>query len=41
MRATLTSEGCTYEGDTTPPTGMFTIEVENKTQFFGRSRSHL
>lgn len=35
MRATLTSEGCTYEGDTTPPTGMFTIEVENKTEFFG------
>jgi hypothetical protein len=35
MRATLTSEGCTYEGDTTPSAGMFTIEVENETEFFG------
>jgi hypothetical protein len=35
MRATLTDEGCTYEGDTTPPPGMFTIEVENQTEHFG------
>lgn len=35
MRATLTDEGCTYEGDTAPPAGMFTIEVENQTEYFG------
>jgi hypothetical protein len=35
MRATLTDEGCTYEGDKTPPAGMFTIDVENQTDFFG------
>lgn len=35
MRATLTDDGCTYEGDTTPATGMFTIEVENQTGYFG------
>ncbi len=33
MRATLTDDGCTYEGDTSPAAGMFTIEVENKTEF--------
>jgi len=35
MRATLTDDGCTYEGDTSPTAGMFTIEVENKTDFSG------
>src|SRR5688572_26041062 len=30
MRATLMDDGCTYEGDTTPAPGIFTIEVENK-----------
>jgi hypothetical protein len=35
MRATLTNDGCTYEGDTSPTAGMFTIEVENQTEFFG------
>jgi hypothetical protein len=34
MRATLTDEGCTYEGDTTPPAGMFSIEVRNETTRF-------
>jgi hypothetical protein len=33
MRATLTNDGCTYEGDTSPTAGMFTIEVENQTEF--------
>jgi hypothetical protein len=31
MRVTLTDDGCTYEGDTTPAPGPFDIEVENKT----------
>ena len=35
MRATLTNDGCTYEGDTSPAAGMFTIEVENQTEFSG------
>jgi hypothetical protein len=35
MRATLTDDGCTYEGNTSPAAGMFTIEVENQTEFFG------
>ena len=30
MRVTLTDDGCTYEGDTTPAPGPFNIEVENK-----------
>ena len=34
MRATLTDDGCTYEGDTTPAPGLFDIEVENKTSHF-------
>jgi hypothetical protein len=34
MRATLTDDGCTYEGDTTPAPGIFNIEVENKTTHF-------
>ena len=34
MRATLTDDGCTYEGDTTPAPGIFNIEVENKTSHF-------
>jgi hypothetical protein len=32
MRATLTDEGCTYQGDTKPAAGKFTIEVKNQTQ---------
>ena len=35
MRATLTNDGCTYEGDTSPTAGMFTIEIENQTEFSG------
>ena len=31
MRATLTAEGCTYEGDTTPAPGVFRVEVRNET----------
>jgi hypothetical protein len=31
MRATLTPEGCTYEGDTTLAPGVFTVEVRNET----------
>jgi hypothetical protein len=31
MRATLTAEGCTYEGDTTPAPGVFRVEVRNAT----------
>ena len=34
MRVTLTDDGCTYEGDTTPAPGVFNIEVENKTSHF-------
>src|SRR3954463_6360156 len=34
MRVTLTDDRCTYEGDTTPPRGIFNIEVENKTSHF-------
>lgn len=32
MRATLTDDGCTYQGDTKPAAGRFTIEVKNQTQ---------
>ena len=35
LRATLTDDGCTYEGDTSPDAGTFTIDVENTTKFFG------
>ena len=35
LGATLTDDGCTYEGDTTFTAGMFTIDVENQTDFFG------
>jgi hypothetical protein len=31
MGATLTAEGCTYEGDTTPAAGVFQVEVRNDT----------
>ena len=31
MRATLTAEGCSYEGDTTPAPGVFRVEVRNAT----------
>jgi hypothetical protein len=31
MRATLTGDGCRYQGDTTPAPGTFTIEVRNET----------
>jgi hypothetical protein len=34
MRATLTDEGCAYEGDTTPAPGLFTVEVRNETLRF-------
>jgi hypothetical protein len=34
MRVTLTDDGCTYEGDTTPAPGPFDVEVENKTSHF-------
>ena len=36
LRATLTDDDCTYEGDTSPDTGRFTIDLENKTKFFGK-----
>jgi len=35
MRATLTNDGCTYNGNTSPTAGMFTIEVENQTESSG------
>ena len=35
MRATLTDDGCAYEGDETPSAGMFTVEVENQTEYVG------
>jgi hypothetical protein len=31
MRATLTGDGCTYEGNTTPAPGTFSVEVRNET----------
>jgi hypothetical protein len=34
MRVTLTDDGCTYEGDTTPAPGSFNIKVENKTSHY-------
>ena len=34
LRATLTDDGCTYEGDTSPAAGRFTIHLANKTEFF-------
>ena len=34
-RARLTNDGCTYNGDRSPTAGMFTIEVENQTEFSG------
>ena len=34
MRATLTDDGCAYEGDTTHAPGPFHVEVENKTSHF-------
>ncbi len=35
MCLTLTDDGCSYEGDETPAAGMFTVEVENQTAYFG------
>lgn len=35
MRAVLTEDGCTYEGSLEPTAGMFTIDVENDTEYFG------
>ena len=32
MHATLTDDGCGYQGDTTAEAGRFTIEVENETE---------
>ena len=34
LHATLTDDGCTYEGDTSPAAGRFTIDLANKTEFF-------
>jgi hypothetical protein len=31
MRATLTGDGCRYEGNTTPGAGTFSVEVRNET----------
>jgi len=36
LRATLTDHDCTYEGGTSPDTGKFTIDLVNKTEFFGK-----
>ena len=33
MRATLTPDGCAYEGDTSPAPGVFNVEVRNQTPF--------
>jgi len=35
LRATLTDDGCTYESDTSPDEGTFTIDIDNTTKFFG------
>jgi hypothetical protein len=35
MRATLTETECSYDGSTTPPVGMFTVDVVNETASFG------
>lgn len=35
LHATLTDDGCTYEGDTSPAAGRFTIDLADKTRFFG------
>ncbi len=35
MRLVLTDDGCTYEGDKAPAAGMFTVEVENQTEYSG------
>ena len=35
LHATLTDDGCTYEGDTSPAAGRFTINLANRTEFFG------
>ena len=35
MRAALTDDGRTDDGDTSPAAGMFTIEVENQTELSG------
>ena len=34
MRATLTDEGCTYQGTSTPESGVFTVAVDNQTDRF-------
>jgi hypothetical protein len=34
MRAALTDRDCTYEGNTTPSSGRFSIELENRTLRF-------
>ena len=33
MRATLTPDGCAYEGDTSPAPGVFNVEVQNQTPY--------
>ena len=35
LRATLTDDDCTFEGDASPAAGRFTIDFANKTEFFG------
>jgi hypothetical protein len=34
MRATLTDDGCVYEGDTSPAPGLLNIQVDNQTLHF-------
>jgi hypothetical protein len=35
MRLTLTDDDCTYEGDESVVSGMFTVHVDNQTEYFG------
>lgn len=35
MRLVLTDSGCTYEGEETPTTGSFTVDLENRSSLFG------
>ncbi len=35
LRATLTDDGCSYEGDDAPAAGKFTVDVENQTTYYG------
>ena len=40
MRATLTPDGCVYEGDTSPAPGVFTVEVKDQTPESARFDLH-